>query len=76
MAWSYGRWNADNFAKWVDEVISPNILSVSHTNFATPSYRRNKADVLAGFQKAYEESWRMEDLEYLDVTQSTDYETI
>ena len=57
-------------------MISPDILSVTHTNFAEPHYRRNKADMLAAYQKAYEGSWRMEDLEYIDAVQRPNYENI
>ena len=57
-------------------MISPDILSVTHTNFAEPTYRRNKADMLAAYQKAYEGSWRMEDLEYIDAVQRPNYEII
>ena len=57
-------------------MISPDILSVTHTNFAEPTYRRNKTDMLVAYQKAYEGSWRMEDLEIIDVMQRPNYENI
>lgn len=72
----YGKLSKEHAREWVNKTYSDNLYSITKTNFAAPSTRKSKEELLDAFQKAYDGKWSASLIEIREVTRTEDKEII
>lgn len=73
---NYGTVTGDALKNWLDQTFSDQISSASYTTYSAPSYRRNKEEVRAALETAYNGQWRLTLLEITSIVRTQDREII